>query len=391
MTFPNLLTRRNLLIAAPVLAIALIAAAFVTFRRPPRADMARYVPASALAFVEVRNLADLVDGLTDTDAWEELAPLLGISSQLKQIGFASDLISRAGIGPDEAVVAGRAQYALVLTALEAETGSTEQGAFLHVKPSVALVIETHADPDDAARIVRERAVLLAQRVYGEAAVETVENYDGSELRIFQGQHPDRQVVAAARGSVIVLANHSRVIKPCLDTISGRAPALSENPTLKENRPVVDRGGAIFAFVTESGVQKLVEFGPAIFGSRLTTDPDRLNSLTQVFGQLSKETIDGLLYGYEFASGSAVERYLTALRPQVASALADPFKQSGNPTFNSLRLVPHNVKDFTILSVECRGGAGLQRARAQFSQRAWAGPGRVNRRLGGERDQSLGVR
>src|SRR5215213_6437255 len=96
MTFRNRLTRKNLLIAGTVLAIALIAGAYVALRRPPRVDMARYVPAGALAFVEVRNVADLADGLTGTKAWEELAPLLGVSSQLRQLGIASDLIGRAG-------------------------------------------------------------------------------------------------------------------------------------------------------------------------------------------------------------------------------------------------------------------------------------------------------
>ena len=365
MTFRDRLTRKNLLIAATVFAIALIAGAYVALRRPPRVDMARYIPANALAFVEVRNVADLAAGLTDTDAWEEIAPLLGVSSQLRQVGFASDLIGRAGVGPDEAVIAGRAQYALVLTAFEAETGASEDGSFLRLKPSIALVIETHSDPEDAARLVRERAVLLAQRVYGEAAVESVEDYNGTELRVFQGPHSDRQVVAAARGSVIVVANHARVIKPCLDAILGRAPTLAENATLKERRPAVDHDGSIFAFVSESGMQKLIEFGPTIFASRVTTDPERLGSLTSMFGQLSKETIEGLLYGYEFASGGAVERYLTVLRPQVAEALADPFKKSGDPTFDSLRLVPREVRDFTILSVD-RAGELPERALKQLS-------------------------
>ncbi|HKG22385.1 MAG TPA: hypothetical protein VKC34_10835, partial [Blastocatellia bacterium] len=348
------MTRKNLLIAGTVLAIALIAGAYVALRRPPRVDMARYVPAGALAFVEVRNVADLADGLTGTKAWEELAPLLGVSSQLRQLGIASDLIGRAGIGPEEAVIAVRAQYALALTGFEAETGLGEQGSFLRLRPSIALVIETHSDPGAAARIVRERAEILAQRVYGEAAVESVEDHDGTEMRVFQGPQPDRQVVAAASGSVIVIANHTRVVTSCLDAISGRAPALAENLTLKEKRPAVDRGGPIFAFVTEAGVQKLVEFGPAMFASRVTTDPDRLGTLTRIFGQLSKETIEGVLYGYEFASGGAVERYLTVLRPQVATALADPFKRTGDPTFNSLGLVPPEIEDFTILSVDRAG-------------------------------------
>jgi hypothetical protein len=53
--------------------------------------MVRYVPAEALAFVEIDSLADLADGLTSTNAWREIGPALSLSSQLRQMGFFADL------------------------------------------------------------------------------------------------------------------------------------------------------------------------------------------------------------------------------------------------------------------------------------------------------------
>src|SRR5438270_10225658 len=108
----DLLTRKNLIISASTLIAALLVSGFFLLRRPARVSMDRYAPSDSLALVEIDSLTDLVDGMTHTKAWRELGPVLGLSSQLSQVGFVADLIGRSGLGPDEAVVAGRAQFAI---------------------------------------------------------------------------------------------------------------------------------------------------------------------------------------------------------------------------------------------------------------------------------------
>ncbi len=348
------MTRRNLLLVAALLVVAIAVSTYFALRRPARVAMERYIPATALAFIEVENLPDVLDGLTDTRAWRELAPALGVSSQLRQLGTASDLVGRTGLGPDEAVVAGRAQYALALTGFEAEAGNTPEGPFLHLKPRVALIIETHAEHEVADRIVRQRAAMFAQRIYSEPAAQSEEDYFGTRLLIFQGPQPDRQFVAAASGSRILIANHVSAIKPCLDTINNRAESLATDSTLSRLRPSVDKGGAVFAFVTRTGIEKLAEFGPAIIASRMTTDPDKLGTIAGLFGHLSKQTTAGLLYSSEFTSEGVTERYLTVLSERVAAALVEPMKPAATQSFKSLELIPRAIEDFTIFNVEAAG-------------------------------------
>jgi hypothetical protein len=169
--------------------------------------------------------------------------------------------------------------------------------------------------------------------------------------IFQSQEADRQLVAASSGSLALVGNHLSSVKACLDAIEGRAPALAQDATLKSLRPALNRSAPVFAFVTRAGIEKLVEFGPAIFASRFTTDPERVISLANLFGHLSTQTTDGLLYSAGFDSGLVVERYLTVLRPQVAGALARAMKPAPTAFFEMLELVPRRVEDFTVLSVE----------------------------------------
>src|SRR5436190_2039140 len=233
MNVRDLLTRKNILIGSAILIGGLIVAGFFILRRPPRVAMDRYVPANVLAFVEINSLADVVDGLTSTKAWREVAPVLGLSSQLRQVGLVTDLIGRTGLGPDEAVVAGRAQYAIAITGIESKAGETEEGAYIHLKPNFALIVETHAKPETASRLVSERASLIAQKLYGESVVEHTDDYRGSTLLVFQGPEAARQLLVSTHGSVILVANQADAMKSCLDTIAGRAAGLAEDPTLKQ--------------------------------------------------------------------------------------------------------------------------------------------------------------
>lgn len=353
MKLPDALTRKNIIIGFSVLVVGLGVAGFFVLRRAPRVAMERYVPADALAFVEINSLADLVDGLTSTKAWRELAPVLGLSSQLQQVGLVTDLFGRSGLGPDEAVVAGRGQYAIAITGIESNAGETDDGPYLHLKPAFALIIETHIKPETAARLVRERASMIAQRIYGESVVEHADNYRGSQVRVFEGPGPGHQLVASSEGSVILIANQADAMKHCLDAIAGRAATLAEDSTLKQMRPEVGRDPSIFAYVTPAGIEKLVDLWPLLIAGR-ASEPESISVFADLIEHLSKQAGAGLLYSSQFEADRVTEKYLTVLRPQIAEALTQPLKSASAASFESLTMIPREVESLTLLSVENAG-------------------------------------
>lgn len=353
MTLRDAVNRKNIIIASSILIVGLVVAGFFLLRRAPRVAMENYIPADALAFVEIDSLSDLVDGLTSTKAWRELAPVLGLSSQLRQLGFVTDLIGRSGLGPDEAVVAGRAQYAVAITGIESNTGETEEGPYLHLKPAFALLIETHTKPETAARLVRERASMIAQRIYGEAVLEHSDDYRGSSVRIFEGPGPGHRLVASSEGSVILIANQADAIKQCLDAITGRAATLAEDTTLKMRRPEVGRDPSVFGYVTTAGIQKLVDLWPLLIAGR-AAQPESISVFADLVEHLSKQAGAVLLYSSEFEADGVTETYLTVLRPQIAKALTQPLKSASAAGFEALALIPREVESLTLVNVENAG-------------------------------------
>ncbi len=353
MKLPGLFTRKNVIIGSSALVVALVAGGFFFLRRPPRVSMERYAAADALAFVEVDSLTDLVDGLTHTKAWRELGPVLGLSGQLGQVGFVADLIGRTGLGPDEAVVAGRAQYAIAVTGLESNAGETEAGAYIHLKPRLALIIETHLKPETSTRLVRDRAPIIAQRIYGESVAEESEDYRGARLSVFRSPEPGRQLLASASGSVVLIANHADAIKSCLDAIGGRVPSLVEDSTLKQTRGEVGTDPSVFGYVTSSGIQKLVELSPLLFAGG-SSAAETANSVSDLVEHLSNQAINGLLYSAKFEAGDVTEKYLTLLRAEVSEALAEPLKPAPAGTFETLGFIPREVESLIVLNVERAG-------------------------------------
>ena len=354
MNLRALMTRKYLALAAALLALVIGVLLYFGLRRPPRVPMERYVPASALAYVEVNNLADIVDGLTGTQAWRELAPALGLSSQLRHLGFISDLIGRTGLGPDEAVVAGRAQVALALTDVEAETGTSDDGPYIHFKPRIALVVETHSKPETAARLVRDRALIIAQRIYGVGVAEDQQDYQGIPLKVFRGANADRQLVVAASGTVVLLANHIAAMKACLNAIADRAASLADDATLHRMKPAIDHNAAVFAMMTPGGIEKLLALAPALLASRLSAEPESINSIAQLVEHFSKQAAAGFFYSAEFTAEGTTEKYLTALQPGVAEGLAEPLKTSPGAGAPLLQLIPREIEDLTMIDGDRAG-------------------------------------
>ncbi len=351
MTLRDSVTRRNIILASLALGLVVAVATYFAVRRPPRVAMERYVPASALGFVEIDSVSDLIDGLTDTKAWRELAPVLGLSSQLRQIGLGADLMGRTGLGPAEAVIASRAQYAIALTGIEASSGATDEGPYINFKPRFVLIAETHAKPEAVSNLLKERAALLARRVYGESPEEDSRDYHGSPLMVFRGPAQGRELLAASSGSVALISNNREAIESCLDSLAGRSPTLAADETLKQKRSVVDHNASVFAFITERGVSKLAEIGPAIIASRSQSSAEQINSIADLIQNVSKETVTALLYAAEFTSDGVTERYLTVLLPRVAKSLMPAFQASRSSGTNALLLVPREAREITLLNVD----------------------------------------
>src|ERR1044072_6578806 len=143
--------------------LVLVVCGWLFWNRPKKDDMAAYVPADALGFIEVNDLDALAQGIGGTEAWRTLAGPLGAPSSLLPQRGLIQLARWTGLGTAEAVLAARSQVALVVTHPRAMEDSTTHT----IKPAAGLCTETHTQQRLMRPVLDMQVERLAQLFYGQ--------------------------------------------------------------------------------------------------------------------------------------------------------------------------------------------------------------------------------
>ena len=349
---------RKRLILALLIILPLAAGGWIYARRPKPIVIASYVPEAALGYLEVNNWPQMVDNLTSTKAWRELAPAYGIPEELNYLGKAGlwywgDWIARI-TGRGETAMLARSQFAVVITGLEVRG---EQ-----VKPRMALIAETHSDVDSLREAAEKRLSQLATTAFGRFVKQSGE-YSGVPFAIWRAPDSERQLLAAQIEGELILANHPDPLRACIDTRLGRAPSMANNFHMRNSRLLVEPAGgesAMFGFITGEGVTRLLRFWAFLISGDTLSKAALAGAMGDVFTDFSSRATDGIAYGAGFEDGpnglDVVDRYTLLFKPELADALKAAIKPAGQSEPNAnmrrvLDLIPTEAKDVTLIGVE----------------------------------------
>jgi hypothetical protein len=300
-----------------------VAFAWLWFTRPEKADMAAYVPADSIIYVEANGLQDIFDAVTSTEDWKELAPAAGIETKRSR-GWLADLISFTGIGPSDAVVLSRAQVAVAVLGFEA----VEADGTLNYKPRAALVAETHTSEWRVRAAVEKLVGDFARRSLGTTSVERKE-VDGVPFFVWTEQSGERRkIVAAVYESAVVVGKDESVVQACLDVRRGARPSLAGNEDLKEMRSRLGADTSLaFGFAPQGSAAKVVEvFAPAFVGG-VSPDTKVQSVLATVLPQLINQTLGSFGWSSRVEGGRIEDHYFLALPGEMAQRMQAPLAAS----------------------------------------------------------------
>ena len=353
------LSGRRLILAALII-LPLAVGGWIYARRSKPVVLASYAPETALGYLEINNWPQLIDNLTSTKAWRELAPAYGVPEKLDYVGKIGSL-SAGAFGPlgdwiawmtggEEAAILARSQFALVITGLEVRG---EQ-----VKPRIALIAETRSDPDWLREVADKRLPQFAERAFGRYVKESGE-YAGVPFQIWSADDSERKLLAAQIEGELILANDPEPLRECIDARLGRAPSMVNNFHLRNSRPLVEPAGgesAIFGFVTGEGVTRLLRFWAFLVSGDMLSKAAVAGAMGEVFTDFSSRATDGIAYGVSFENGAVVDRYTLLFKPDLADALKAAVKPAGTRSPNSsapsvLDIIPAEARDVTLIGVE----------------------------------------
>ncbi len=312
---------RKFLIGLGVLLIIL--AVWLWWNRPQKVDMAGYVPADSLIYLEANDLPGIASEITQTDAWKALAQPAGIKADLGHYGWLSRLAAWTGIGPADAVVLSRAQVAVTVLGFDA----AEAGETLRIKPRYALVVETHTGASRVKAVVEKRIGDFARRAYRDAVVERKE-IGGAELMTWRAPEGDRRIIAAVLETVAIIGNDEPTVLACLAVRRGERPSLAGNQQLEMMRQRLNGAtGLAFGYVSPAGAAKLLEVAATVYAGQLLTDPRAQGLAASTLPPLANKVLGSAGWSARRAEGMIEDRYFVTLQNGVAANLREPLAAS----------------------------------------------------------------
>lgn len=335
---------RLLLILAGLLSLA---ATWLWWNRPRQIDLATYAPADALVYLEANDLAEVLGGLTSSNAWRELAPHAGVRPDLGNFSRLSRVAARTGIGSAETVVLARAQVAVVVLGFESVRDSEVATT---VKPRLAVVAETHTGESRTRAAVEKLVGGLARNVFGQVDFAQSER-DGAAVLVWSQAGGARKIHAAVADGFVVVSTDEAAVRSCLAVRRGEAGSLVDDPQLAVMRERVGAQDALASgFVPAGAVPKLSEIATLFFAGRLSPEANEQSALAILVPQLTGKLIGGAAWSTRAADSAVEDRYFVALPGEVSSRVASALVSPREQSLDAATLLPADVQQLSRYSL-----------------------------------------
>jgi hypothetical protein len=336
----ELMKRRNASLLAVAVLITLTGV-WLFWNPPRRADMAAYVPADSLVYIEANDLPSIAKGITETTGWRTLSSPANAKLGFGGSRWLSTLAKWTGIGTTEAVVLARSQFAATLLELD----SIDAGTELQVKLLFSVVIETHTSQSRMQPVLERKIEAFARRTYGQPKLnhKVIEGVDFMEWTSPDGT---RQIVSAFVGTLAFIGNDEAPVRACIAVQRGARPSLAGNKLLNEMRERVGGSTApLFGFASGSGLKSFViATAPYVFEPSVTS-----TSVPQLLAAAAPKLIDGIAWAPHFIDGQVEDRYIAMLPSGVTQELRSSLTPTRSRPLRAADLVPKSTYSLTQYS------------------------------------------
>ncbi|MBA2340415.1 MAG: hypothetical protein H0V88_08465 [Pyrinomonadaceae bacterium] len=331
---------RKLLIV--LAALVLLLTAWLWWNRPQEVDMAAYVPADSLVFIEANNLPRVASCLVSTDAWKALAPFDDVTPT--RINWLTRFAAWTGIGTAEAVVFARSQMAVTL--MDIDAGRAGEGLTLNIKPRAAIVLETHTGERRVRAAIEKLVGNFARRAYGEPRIERRETDEAAWI-IWSAPEGERRIVSAVADSVAIIGNDQATVEACLAVRRGERPSLAGNADLEVMRGRVDSGNALASgYISPSSAARLTVLAASLYAAQSALNPRAQSTAAALLPQLTDRIIGGAAWSTRLNGGKIEDHYFIAVKNNLAARLQEPLAPSIETNEKASELLPSGAYQLT---------------------------------------------
>ena len=315
--------------------ILIIVGCYLWWGRPGRVDMAGYVPADSLVYLEVNSLTDLVKAIEQNQTWKAAAQSVNADSKLLDPSWT--WLARIGVAPVKSVVLSRAQFALVVVRMD----PIPEGDTLRIRPEVALVVETHTSNWRIKSVADEAVKALANHGYGQSNC-TERSGDAYYVDCASSVN-GRKLVATVDGSVIIIGNTDNAVRACLDVRRGSRPSMRTDAELQHMRDQLNANAAFsFGYVSASNVAKIFSWAAPILMGRAPGNPE----LEQLLAKSAGKMLKSIAWTSRPSAGAVEDRYLISLDSEVPPRIEPGFTTT-SASDDVWKQIPASAETFTV--------------------------------------------
>lgn len=276
-------------------------------------SLLEYVPATALAYVEVRDTTRVLDALRRTRAWHTLAPFLPDAAAWRVPPMLGSHI------------------ALVLTGLELEGEKlTPHWALLARSPGGAA----------AARAGGYRLESLVHRLLGPLRRETRREQDLT-LTLYRDPHNRVIFIWTVMDGMLVAANREDSLRSLRESHQKRHLSLGAVTAYRTLQAAVDRQSPVIGFISGKALRSLLQRSLIPSASPAASSQTAAELVETITAPLSLT----LAFSVDVEGDEVVSRYILGLDPKVSASLEGVV--NGQAGLKSPAIIPTDAHRITI--------------------------------------------
>jgi hypothetical protein len=267
----------------------LIVAAFSlsACRNPQKTDLRKLAPIETLVYLETNDVADTLETLTASQAFQTLTIEKPDFSALKNI-----------------------QTAVAVTGFE----TTEENSVLNLKPQFVAIVETHAWNWQTATLAENQLDRFVRKIYGETAkLEKIDQNDGVFYTWTAGDK--RRVFAFVLDSLIYFGNNAAAIEKCAAVKKGEAVSLEQNESF--SRAYTEKSLA-FGYVSTDGIRHIADLAGVSVAVNGSENADGKGFIAQIVPQILQNTTEEIVWKANRTERGIEDVFAVRLKPEINS-------------------------------------------------------------------------
>jgi len=295
--------------------VVIILSVFTACQTPPKIDMRNLVPNDAIAYLETNNLAETLQTLTESQAFQEIAADKPDFSALKNM-----------------------QLAVAVTGFEtSEKKITEENSILNFKPQFVAVAETHAWSWQTLSFAENQLNDFVMKNYGDAG--KLERRDQADGKLFTWTASDgRKTFAYVQNSLIYFGSDWSAIEKCLAVKKGEAESLAKNDALTR---VYSENNLAFGYVSSAGIIQIAELAGIILAVDTTEESGGRSFIARIVPQILQNTTKEIVWTANKTERGIEDNFSVSLTNETSSVLKETLATSFDSQTNSAEFLPPN--------------------------------------------------